>query len=434
MKLFKKTVIFTITIFLVLPLSSVIGSKEISIINSSNGKGEEDAEIVLLRQENIIRLIANEYTDIFSVTYAFPPDYKYQIPLFLEVSNDTTAYIIHYQIENDKNEPNKLINFTIGPMEKKDEVYIHFFCWVLVNNYDYSDFPDYVKIPKLEELPNETIKWLSSTESVQVDNLFIKLKARQLRRFTEDNLIKLVRKTLRYTEWQRKLLFRLEYKIGILLNIWLPQDAVTTFFFGGDCPGKSHLGCAVLRANNIPTRIVQGIFTDRPKSWMEAHLQTEYYCPDWGWILTEMQFGISPLQPKERFIMRICYPEDENNTGPSFVCSTMKYLEQWIWIDSKNSDPNYKVSVFSSNNQAHNENEIKCNSDLADDVIILSKSVYYQYEFYLGMDLEGENLEHFQNANEYQRDAIREVSLSDNLEDYASLLENASEEYSKIIV
>ena len=52
--------------------------------------------------------------------------------------------------------------------------------------------------------------------------------------------------------------------------------------------------------------------------------------------------------------------------------------------------------------------------------------------FFYGIALDyGSN---FKNANEYQRDAIREVSLSDNLEDYVSLLEKASEEYSKIIV
>jgi len=78
----------------------------------------------------------------------------------LEIFNDSTANITNYKIENDSKEPNKLINFTIGPMLKDEGVLIHFSFWVLVENHDFSDLPGNVEFPEVSDLPDETKKWI----------------------------------------------------------------------------------------------------------------------------------------------------------------------------------------------------------------------------------------------------------------------------------
>ena len=76
-------------------------------------------EIVLLRSEHYLHLNTSKNVNEFHIRFSFPPDYNYQTPIFLEIYNDTTADLVNYKIENDKNEPNKIVNFTIGSLEKK---------------------------------------------------------------------------------------------------------------------------------------------------------------------------------------------------------------------------------------------------------------------------------------------------------------------------
>jgi hypothetical protein len=223
------------------------------------------------------------------------------------------------------------------------------------------------------------------------------------------------------------------YLLGLDFSIWFPQDAITTLFLSGDCPGKAHLGCALLRANNVPARVVICIPPDT-SYWMEVHYAIEYYCPGYGWILTETDDGFTPVEPKLRMIMRICYPEDENNTGYCFLYPKMTCLEQWVWIDNKNSDPNYKVSVEGNRIRVYTKNEVTTDSVVAQDVFLLTKDVFHHYEHYLGMNLTDENLERFRNAISYQKEAIWELTLSDNLDDYIYFMDKAKDEYEEIDV
>jgi hypothetical protein len=110
-----------------------------------------------------------ETIELTKWTTAKPPDYNYQVPIMLEILNNSTAEILDYKIEHDTYEPNKVVNFTVGPLQKGSIVSIHFYYWVLIENNNYSDLPQYVKIPKKCELPEETKPWLSSTDVVQAN-------------------------------------------------------------------------------------------------------------------------------------------------------------------------------------------------------------------------------------------------------------------------
>ena len=80
------------------------------------------------------------------------------------------------------------------------------------------------------------------------------------------------------------------------------------------------------------------------------------------------------------------------------------------------------------------ENEIVTDPDTANETFDFTRTVYKLYEYYTQMDLEGDNLVHFQNAVSYQKDAVFELSVSDNLFDYTSFLEKAKYEYEQIIL
>ena len=177
--------------------ASPLASSETSFFEGSSSEthtnipmSTDNQELDLLRVEHYLYVNASADVGTFHIRFSFPPDYQYQVPLMLEIYNDsTTSYILHYQIENDTYEPNKIINFTIGAMEKDESVLLHFSCWVLVKNHDFSDLPSYVKIPKKYQLPEDTKIWLASTKEVQLHSLLIQHKARQLHGLS-DNLIR----------------------------------------------------------------------------------------------------------------------------------------------------------------------------------------------------------------------------------------------------
>ncbi len=170
----KLIAISIVSLFFTLTASPLAGSETSFLEGSSpeahtnNLTSTDDQELDLLRVEHYLYVNASADVGTFHIRFSFPPDYQYQVPLMLEIYNDrTTSDILHYQIENDTNEPNKIINFTIGAMEKDESVLLHFSCWVLVKNHDFSDLPSYVKIPKKYQLPEDTKIWLASTKEVQ---------------------------------------------------------------------------------------------------------------------------------------------------------------------------------------------------------------------------------------------------------------------------
>jgi hypothetical protein len=312
-------------------------------------------------------------------------------------------------------------------MDKDTRALIHFNFWVLLKNNDYSDLPRYVKIPKIKDLPLETKKWLSSTKVVQKNKILIRLKARELKILT-NNLLKLAFRIAKFCRWHRYIFFLVQYSLGSYKS----QDAFTTLLRNGECPGRSHLSCALFRVNNIPARVV--LANRDYKFWYEMHYATEYYCPDYGWILTEVHRGITPYEPKKEIILRICYPEDENDTQADFLYPKMKGLEKWFWINNQNVKPYYeKDFINGSKTTMFNENEVFANIVSGEEAIAITKEVFRMYQIYLGMNLTYENMQHYQNATSYQFEAINEIKIGNDLQ-YISLMNLAFEEYNKIVI
>jgi len=393
---------------------------------SIEDKSDTQKELSLLRVEHYLYVEASENVSESHIRFSFPPIYSYQIPILLEIFNDSTASILHYQIEDDAREPNKVVNFTIGSIEKDERVLIHFTCWVLVENHDFTDLPNYVKIPTRCELPEETKKWLASTEVVQADSLLIKLKAMQLRGLS-DNLIRFAGRIAPYIKWHRYLLFVIELNLPIFFS----QDAITTLLINGENVGRSHLACAFLRSNDVPARVL--LAHNDQGFWTQMHYMIEYYCPGYGWVLIDPTKGETPYETKRQVINRVCYPEDENDTKTDYIHSFMTGEERWLWIDNENIYPYYVDCDEGSKSQMFTEANLLTEEETANYAQNITKNVFIEYQSYLGLNLTGDNLSHFIKATIYQKNATHELQNSD-IQGYIDNMNLSYDEYSSIIL
>jgi len=384
-------------------------------------------ELYLLRGEHYLFVNVTEDTSSFHIRYSFPPNYNYQVPIMLEILNDSTAEILHYKIESDTYEPNRIVNFTLGSLEKGSLVSLHFYYWVLVENNNYSDLPRYVKIPKRYELPESTKQWLSSTDVIQSNNILIRLKAHELKGLTT-NLLVLARRIVHYAKWHHLPFYCLQLALGTLKG----QDALTTLFRNGDCPGRSHLSSAFFRANGVPARVIMA--TPHYSFWFQMHFMTEFYCPGYGWILAEVHNAVIPYEAKNQIIMRICSPQDEENTGHDYFFPEMTGIERWFWIDNDYVIPYYKDLKEGSKVNMFPEQSLLTDSVTAQFAFSLTEMTLLFYEQYLGSNLSGENLKHYQNAVAYQKQAILELQQSQEPDGYISFMNRAYTEYKEISI
>jgi hypothetical protein len=424
----KKLLAVSIILICSLPLSSLVGTSVKSLESNKNNAplniGEQD--LYLLRVEHYLYVNASDDVGIFHIRFSFPPDYAYQVPLLLELNNDSTPLaIVHYDIENDTLPPNKIINFTLSPMKKGDSVLLHFSCWVLLKNHDFSDLPAYVKIPKKYQLPEDTKLWLVSTKEVQLHSLLIRNKAQQLHGLS-DNLIRYAGRIAPFIKNHRYVFFVFGLRTGLLLS----QDARTTLLINGENVGRSHLACAFFRTYHIPARVL--LVNNDQGFWTQMHYMVEYYCPGYGWVLLETTKGISPYATYHQVINRVCYPQDEEDTKNDYIFPFMTGEERWLWIDTEYVFPYYVDCTTGSKSQMFTEMHVSTDQMIADYAFVLTQMVFRQYQGFLGRNFSSENQEHFQNAIMYQQQAILTLKQSQDLDGYLTFLNMAYDEYQDI--
>ncbi|MBN1280865.1 MAG: transglutaminase family protein [Candidatus Thermoplasmatota archaeon] len=425
-QLFVLVLVVLISLPSVMPLGA--SSQETKESMSLTPASTTDQELYLLRVEHYLYVTAEDDVGVFHVRYSFPPDYEYQVPLLLEVYNNSTlSSIIHYHIEDDSLPPNKVVNFTLEPMQQGEMVLLHFTCWVLVRNHDFSDLPPYVKFPKKYQLPDETKTWLASTEMVQLHSLLIRRKAHQLHGLS-DNLIRYAGRIAPFIRSHRFWLFSLQYYTGLLIS----QDARTTLLFNGENVGRAHLACAFFRLYHTPARVL--LVNNDQGFWTQMHYMAEYYCPGYGWVLVETTFGKSPYETKHQVINRICYPEDEDDTKRDYIYPLMRGEERWLWIDTEVVVPYYVDCDEGSKSQMFTEGVAMTDQLTASYAFVLSQQVFRSYQQYLGENLTGENLLHFDNAVDNQTAAVLSLKQYSDVEGYLAGMNQAYDEYLQIII
>jgi hypothetical protein len=382
-------------------------------------------ELDLLRVEHYLYLNASEDVGTFHLHFSFPPEYEYQVPLTLDVYNDsTTSHILQYGIENDTKPPNELISFTLAPMKKHEGILLHFSCWVLVKNHDFSDLPSSAPFPLQGQLPQNTTLWLASTREVELQSSLIQRKAEQLRE-SSDNLLQYAGTIAPFIKNHRYALFVIELNSWLLLS----QDARTTLLINGENVGRGHLACAFLRLYNVPARVV--LANNDQGFWTQMHYMVEYYCPGYGWVLLETTKGVTPYATKHQVINRVCYPSDENDTKKDYIFPFMTGEERWLWIDEPAVSPMYKDCKEGSKSQMFSEANLFANVTITNQVFTLTQNVYQQYRKYLGVNLTNENLDHFQQAVQYEHEAITAFKAG-TIDDYLNRLNQALVEYHMI--
>ena len=425
MKIVVSTIIkFSIVAILIIPNFYNISAS--SFEDTPQSSFEENKEVYLMRGEHYIHLNAKDDVENFNLRFAFPPDYQYQVPILLELYDDTSANLLNYKIEEDINYPNKVINFSIGAMKNNDTLMLHFSCWVIVQNHEFEDLPYYVRFPKKSNLPEETKTWLTSTEVVQKNRLLIKLKAHQLRGLSS-NLIRFAEKISKFIKNHRYYLFVIQLSFGLFIS----QDAFTTLLINGENVGRSHLACAFFRSYNVPARVL--LVHNDQGFWTQMHYMIEYFCPGYGWVLIDSTKGQTPYATKRQIINRICYPEDEMDTKSDYIYPFMKGEERWLWLNNDNIVPVYVDCNSGSKSQMFYEGHMEPDKFTADYAFLLSQLVYRQYEKYLGLNLTGQNYEYFKNAMQYHLDAINAFQQS-NINSYLDYMYLAYNEYLKIII
>ena len=419
----KKVLLSILVVLLILTSFPLVNSSK--HISENNLQVQEQSELHLLRVEHYLFLKADDDVDAFNVKYACSPIYNYQVPIIVQIFNDTGENITNYKIESDAFEPNKFVNFTVKPMQKDEERLVHFTVWTIVESHGFGDLPDYIRFPEGDDLPEETKKWLSPTEVSQSENLLIKLKAKQIRS-RSDNLITFASKVGSFIKNHRYPLFLLQLTLGLFVS----QDAFTTLLINGENVGRSHLACALMRSQNVPARVL--LVNNDQGFWTQMHYMAEYYCPGYGWVLIETTRGISPYDTQRQVINRICYPDDENNTKKDYIFRFMKGEEPWIWVDNENVKPHYIDCKEGSKSQMFDERVLLTEKITTEEVFSETKIIFNKYQQYQGINLTGDNYSYFTNATGYQKDAIDSMK-NDDISGYINFIELANQEYDKIL-
>jgi hypothetical protein len=445
-----KFIISLFTIFLILGYNLNV-SAFVDQINCQSLENDLEKDLNILYGQHIFTIYAIETVSCFNLYHVIPLIYEDQVPLFLRLGEETTANIVSYKIEDDTNEPNKIINLTIGQMNKGHKAKIHIEYWVLIRNKDFKDLPEYSDMPKKEDLPLDTKIFLDSTEPVQSENIFIKIKAKKLLRDADNNLIKYSENVVKFSHLNRRIRSPLGFELGFLLissslpnilyrlnpekysyldkllfnlyfisqdielenlNIVIRQgmlnDALSAYFFGGHCVGASNLVAALLRANEVPTK--QLIVNSDKKSKTTAaviHYICEYYCPDYGWVRTDSRFFnyIVPISYNESIVLKVIYPEEEDLAG-----SGMKGkggMVPFYWFSDDN------MSIGGIIERCWNEKIITVNKNISNNVLELTRDIWELFSNYLGKDLGYEKNKNFENATEFLQEAIKFFKESD---------------------
>ncbi len=421
--------IFFTIIIINFGIFSNIGSSEKQIIKINDLNNESisinQKDVFIQRVEHFLYLKSEENIEGFIVNYSFPPDYSYQTPILLEIFDDSTADIIKYEIINDLKEPNKFARFTIGLIKKDEIVLIHFTCWVLLFKDDFSDLPNDVGIPERKDIPDQYKIWLSSSDVVQKNRFLIKYHAQKLKG-GNDSLSDFAYNVSLFIKQHRYFLFIIQLN----LKVFFSQDAMTTLFINGENVGRSHLACALLRSCNIPSRVL--LVNNDQGFWTQMHYMIEYYFPDYGWVLIDTTKGETPYDTNRQVINRICYPSDENDTKKDYIIPFMKGEERWLWISDENIHPYYIDCNEGSKSQMFVEGNITINSFIADQIFFKTQMVFHQYQKFLGINLNQENLEYLNTAILYQKKAILEFTEKKDVFDYIYYIDKAYDEYKKI--
>jgi hypothetical protein len=255
----------------------------------------------------------NEQVKNANVLIPLPLAYRQQVPVTYELAVDpheATRSITIYQ----DTPYNYVAKVSVALGGKRDKVGIKFCSLVLVGPSSFSDVPDRVEIP--EKWPEQCQPWLKSTWCVNSQHEKIKALSKEICDDADDVMT---------------IIAGVKERAGTVFSNaqgWARDlTAVEALTGRGSCTSNANLVAALLRACNIPARIVAGY-----PSWigpLQTHYIVEAYVPQFGWYPIESSLLKSPWPNEYQVNVAIIPPKYESKElagGRPQAASGVPYL------------------------------------------------------------------------------------------------------------
>ncbi|RYG34734.1 hypothetical protein EON81_14760 [bacterium] len=231
------------------------------------------------------------------VTFPLPRNYRGQVPLSFEMKVKPENALVSGRVVEGKC-GDRVVELSLKPMKEGKKVDME---WSTIVFADASEreamkLPEAVPFP--DRYPREVQPWLISSIYVEATDSRIVTAAAPFKR---NDVVATIKGTLAGSQ---EILRR---QSGMATDL----SSLQALDKAGSCTSNANLLAALLRANNVPARILAGYPT-----WSERPLQTHYiveaYVPTYGWYPLESTLGTAGWPCSEMPIVSIVPVEYEN--------------------------------------------------------------------------------------------------------------------------
>jgi hypothetical protein len=225
-----------------------------------------------------------------------PLAYRQQVPVTYELTvrpPDAAGSVAVYQ----DTRYNHVMRLSVVLTSKRNKADVQCRSIVLVGPSSFSDVPEQAEIP--DRWPEECQPWLASTWCADSQHERIQALSKEIREGTDDVMTMIARVQ--------------ERAAAIFLNArGQAKDltAVEALESRGSCTSCANLMAALLRASNIPARVLAGY-----PSWsgpLQTHYIVEAYVPEFGWYPIESTLCQSPWPNTHQVNVAIIPPKYES--------------------------------------------------------------------------------------------------------------------------
>jgi hypothetical protein len=241
----------------------------------------------------------DEQEQSVNVLLPLPLAYRRQVPVTYELTVHPPEAATRVTIYQDTPQ-NHVAKVSVVLRSKRDKVDIKFRSLVLVGPSSFNDVPDRAAIP--DQWPEQCQPWLQSTWCVNAQHDEIQALSKEIRDDADD------------ADDVMTLIAGVQERAGRVLANAQGQakdlTAVAALTGRGSCTSCANLVAALLRASNIPARVVAGY-----PSWsgpLQTHYLVEAYVPQFGWYPIEATMCRSPWPNEYQVNVAIVPPKHES--------------------------------------------------------------------------------------------------------------------------
>jgi len=241
----------------------------------------------------------DEQEQSVNVLLPLPLAYRQQVPVTYELTVDPPEAATSVTIYQDTPH-NHVAKVSVVLGSKREKVDIKFRSLVLVGPSSFSDVPDRAEIP--DQWPEQCQPWLKSTWYVDSQHDKIQALSKDIRDDADD------------ADDVMNLIAGVQERAGTVFSNVQGRakdlTAVEALTGRGSCTSCANLVAALLRASNIPARVVAGY-----PSWsgpLQTHYIVEAYVPQFGWYPIESTMCKSPWPNEYQVNVAIVPPKYES--------------------------------------------------------------------------------------------------------------------------